>query len=121
MEASGTSGQKVAIHGGLNLSILDGWWPEGYDGKNGWAIGTDASADYMDPEEQDEQDSNFLYSILENEVIPDFYNRNEKGIPTKWIARVRDAMSTLPYAFSAERMVADYIEQMYQTSMVSGQ
>ncbi len=119
MEASGTSGQKVSVHGGLNLSILDGWWPEGYNGKNGWTIGQDASANYMDPEEQDLQDSTFLYETLENDVIPLFYDRGADGIPHGWIERVREALVTLPYAFSAERMVADYIEQIYATDPVA--
>lgn len=114
MEASGTSGQKVAIHGGLNLSILDGWWPEGYKGNNGWAIGTDASADIKDPKIQDPEDANFLYDTLENEVIPAFYNRDESGIPIEWVARMREAMKTLVYQFSAERQVRDYIEQIYK-------
>ncbi|HET6566777.1 MAG TPA: alpha-glucan family phosphorylase [Rhodothermales bacterium] len=118
MEASGTSGQKVGVHGGLNVSILDGWWPEGYDGKNGWPIGTDASAEYMDPDEQDDQDAALLYNVLEREVIPAFYERDEQGIPTRWTARMRHAMAVLPYQFSAERMVADYIEQMYQPESI---
>jgi glycogen phosphorylase len=114
MEASGTSGQKVALHGGLNISVLDGWWPEGYNGRNGWPIGQDASADYMDPEEQDTEDSAFLYDILENQLVPTFYERNEKGVPIRWVAMMKEAMATLTHAFSAERMVSDYIEQMYQ-------
>ena len=114
MEASGTSGQKVAIHGGLNVSILDGWWPEGYQGDNGWAIGFNASADYMDPYQQDAEDAGFLYDVLESHVIPTFYDRDEQGIPRSWLAYVRRAMATLTYPFSAERMVSDYVEQMYQ-------
>ncbi len=114
MEASGTSGQKVNAHGGLNFSILDGWWPEGFDGKNGWAIGTDASATMeQDPSAQDAQDAQFLYETLETGIIPDFYTRDRQGLPQAWLARVRHAMATLPAAFSAERMVADYAEQRY--------
>jgi glycogen phosphorylase len=115
MEASGTSGQKVAIHGGLNLSILDGWWPEGYNGKNGWAIGHDASADEaLDPDAQDAEDARFLYETFENSVIPKFYERDDRGLPTEWLAFMREAMRSLPYDFSAERMVVDYVEQMYR-------
>ncbi|WP_457651561.1 alpha-glucan family phosphorylase [Rhodocaloribacter sp.] len=112
-EASGTSGQKVAIHGGLNLSILDGWWPEGYNGKNGWAIGEEASHLYKNPEIQDPEDANNLYETLENGVLPAFYERDERGLPPDWLARMRDAMEHLPYAFSAHRMVTDYIERIY--------
>ncbi len=113
MEASGTSGQKVAIHGGLNLSVLDGWWPEGFDGTHGWAIGDDASANIEDASMQDPKDADFLYEILENELIPSFYTRDKGGLPKDWIERMRSAMTKLPSAFSAERMVRDYINQYY--------
>lgn len=116
MEASGTSGQKVALHGGLNLSILDGWWPEGYNGENGWAIGHDSSADIKDPHVQDPEDAGFLYEVLENDLIPTFYDRNAQGIPTRWVAKMRNAMKSLIYHFSAERQVRDYIEQIYKVS-----
>ena len=114
-EASGTSGQKVAIHGGLNLSILDGWWPEGFNGHNGWAIGDDASHEYKDPSVQDPEDALYLYEKLEREVVPMFFDRNERGIPERWLAFVREAMGELCYAFSAHRMIVDYIEQIYST------
>ena len=116
-EASGTSGQKVAIHGGLNLSILDGWWPEGFDGTNGWAIGTDSSSDYKDPSVQDPEDAELLYSVLENDVIPKFYDRDTNGVPVGWTTFMRNAMRVLPYQFSARRMVNDY-EAKYYTSEV---
>ena len=112
-EASGTSGQKVAAHGGMNLSILDGWWPEGYNGKNGWAIGDDASASYQDPEIQDPEDARLLYELLENEVVPTFYDRDADGYPVAWIQRMKEAMAHLPYQFSAHRMLEDYVEQFY--------
>jgi len=115
-EASGTSGQKVASHGGLNLSILDGWWPEGYNGTNGWSIGDDASSAYKDPAVQDNEDATFLYDTLLHSVMPDFYERDANGLPTKWIARMRQAIGALPLQFSARRQVTDYIEQMYKTS-----
>ncbi len=107
-EASGTSGQKVAVHGGLNFSILDGWWPEGYDGTNGWSIGTDSSAAYMDPAVQDDQDAGYIYDTLEKSILPAFYDRNGGRIPEAWIAMMRSAMRKLPYQFSARRMVRDY-------------
>lgn len=116
LEASGTSGQKVAAHGGLNLSVLDGWWPEGYNGNNGWAIGPEPTGDYgkADPEAQDEQDAASLYHQLEEEVIPTFYDRNDDGLPTEWIAMMREAMTGLPGPFSAKRMLIDYVEEMYR-------
>ena len=117
-EASGTSGQKVAAHGGLNLSILDGWWPEGFDGTNGWAIGHDSSASYMEPNVQDQQDSQFLYAALEEDVIPEFYRRDTAGIPQDWVARMKNAMGVLPAQFSARRMVADYVAQIYSAAEV---
>ena len=113
-EASGTSGQKVPAHGGLNLSILDGWWPEGFNEMNGWAIGHESSADTKEPSIQDQEDVRFLQDALLNEVIPMFYNRDEAGIPREWVARMRSAMTTLPWAFSAERMLIDYVEQVYR-------
>ena len=113
-EASGTSGQKVPAHGGLNLSILDGWWPEGYNGSNGWAIGHESSADYKEPAIQDEEDVKYLQDTMINEVLPLFYDRDEAGIPRNWVAKMRNAMITLPSAFSAERMLIDYVEQVYR-------
>lgn len=113
-EASGTSGQKTALHGCLNLSILDGWWPEGYNGHNGWAIGHEDSHEYKDPTIQDPEDAAFLYQILTEQVLPAFYERDDRGLPTQWIARMRQAMHHLPYAFSARRMVKDYAERYYQ-------
>ena len=117
LEASGTSGQKIAAHGGLNLSVLDGWWPEGYNGQNGWAIGPEPTGDYgtANPEVQDEQDAASLYRQLEESVIPTFYDRNDDGLPTDWIDMMRDAMTGLPAPFSAKRMVLDYMEEMYRT------
>jgi starch phosphorylase/maltose phosphorylase len=116
LEASGTSGQKIAAHGGLNLSVLDGWWPEGYNGQNGWAIGPEPTGDYgtADPEVQDEQDAASLYRQLEESVIPTFYDRNDDGLPTDWIDMMREAMTGVPAPFSAKRMVLDYVEEMYR-------
>jgi starch phosphorylase/maltose phosphorylase len=115
LEASGTSGQKIGIHGGLNLSVLDGWWPEGYNGANGWAIGPEPSGSYgtEDPDVQDEQDAESLYEQLEDHVIPEFYDRDADGLPRDWIARMRNSMQTVVGPFSAKRMVIDYIDEMY--------
>jgi starch phosphorylase/maltose phosphorylase len=116
LEASGTSGQKIAAHGGLNLSVLDGWWPEGYNGDNGWAIGPKPTGDYgtEDPEVQDREDAESLYTQLEEHVIPTFYDRDADDLPRGWIAKMREAMTGLPAPFSAKRMVIDYVEKMYQ-------
>jgi len=119
MEASGTSGQKIAAHGGLNLSVLDGWWPEGYTGTNGWAIGPEATGVFSPrgPEGQkkeDARDAESLYTQLETSVVPEFYTRNADGIPTAWVSRMREAITGLPHAFSAKRMVIDYVNTMYR-------
>lgn len=110
LEASGTSGQKVAMNGGLNLSILDGWWIEGYNGTNGFAIG-DLSED--DDEIMDANDAESLYHILETQVIKDFYEKDESGMKTAWIRRMKDALATLTPQFSSDRMLKDYIEKIY--------
>lgn len=112
LEASGTSGQKIAIHGGLNLSILDGWWREGYNGENGFAIGTDAHVD--NDEEQYQIDKHNLYTTLTEQVIPMFYERDEYDIPRVWIRRIRNAMHTLIPRFNTDRMVAEYTMKMYK-------
>jgi starch phosphorylase len=111
LEASGTSGQKTSCHGCLNLSILDGWWREGYDGTNGFAIGDDSHPSSV--EEQDRRDSENLYKTLTEEVIPMFYNRDAHGIPRQWIGRIRRAMVTLVAKFSTSRMVKEYAEKYY--------
>jgi starch phosphorylase len=113
MEASGTSGMKIVIHGGLNLSIQDGWWREGYNGANGWSIGEDGNL--PDAEQQDAADAAFLYSILEKEVIPEFYDRDQYGIPRKWIQRIRKSMETLIPQFNTDRMVSEYVTRYYTT------
>jgi len=112
LEASGTSGMKATCHGCLNLSILDGWWREGYDGSNGFAIGDDAHPG--DDAEQDKLDSENLYKTLSGEVIPCFYERDEGGIPRAWIAKIRRAMVTLAAQYDTTRMVRDYTQKYYQ-------
>ena len=111
LEASGTSGMKAGCQGCLNFSILDGWWREGYDGTNGFAIGEDAHADSV--EAQDRMDSANLYKVLTNEVIPLFYQRDAQGIPRQWIQRIRRAMVTLVPQFTTARMVQEYTEKYY--------
>ncbi|REJ79568.1 MAG: alpha-glucan family phosphorylase [Acidobacteria bacterium] len=113
LEASGTSGQKVAMNGGLNFSILDGWWIEGYNGENGFAIGDRHEADDENDSVNDINDADSLYSILEDQIIPEYYDRDEKGLPRKWIARMKSSLATLTPAFSSDRMLRDYIEQIY--------
>jgi glycogen phosphorylase len=114
LEASGTSGMKACCHGCLNLSILDGWWREGCDGRNGFAIGPDSHPDSI--EEQDRVDSANLYRVLTEEVVPTFYARDAQGIPRKWIRMVRHAMATLVPRFNTWRMVQEYTRKYYLTS-----
>ncbi|MGH7233389.1 MAG: alpha-glucan family phosphorylase, partial [Nitrospiraceae bacterium] len=114
MEASGTSGQKASLNGVPNLSVLDGWWQEGYDGANGWAI--TASTDITDWQAQDAQDAEQLYRILEQDVIPLYYMRDRDGIPRGWIQIIKDAIRTTAPRFSARRMVKEYMEVMYASA-----
>jgi glycogen phosphorylase len=111
LEASGTSGMKTGCHGCLNLSILDGWWREGYDKTNGFAIGEDSHPDNI--EEQDRLDSANLYQTLTGQVIPMFFDRDEQGIPRQWIQRIRRAMVTLVPQFTTDRMVKEYAHKYY--------
>jgi starch phosphorylase len=111
LEASGTSGEKVAMNGGLNLSVLDGWWLEGYDGRNGWAVGEDVLGETS--EESDARDADSLYRLLESEVVPAFYERDERGLPRRWVEMTRHAIQTLAPAFNSDRMVRDYTERVY--------
>ncbi len=111
LEASGTSGQKVVLNGGLNLSVLDGWWAEAYQGDNGFAIGLGETHRLV--EVHDSRDAEGLYQALEREVIPLFYDRDRDGLPRGWIARMKRAIRTLGWRFNADRMVKDYVEKCY--------
>jgi starch phosphorylase len=111
LEASGTSGQKVVLNGGLNLSVLDGWWAEAYDGLNGFSIGTGRTHSNMDV--HDTRDAEDLYRTLRDEVIPLFYNRDSDGLPRGWIKRMKRTIRTLGWRFNANRMVMDYVLHSY--------
>jgi starch phosphorylase len=111
LEASGTSGQKVVLNGGLNLSVLDGWWAEAYDGLNGFAIGMGEV--HEDPQAQDRRDAEHLYRVLERDVLPLFYTRDAEGLPRPWIARMKHSIRSLGWRFNADRMVMDYVRTGY--------
>jgi starch phosphorylase len=102
---------KVTLNGGLNLSVLDGWWPEAYDGHNGWAIDSPGG----DPGAQDDHDADALLGLVEREVVPLFYDRDAQGIPRDWVQRMKQAMSGLIPRFSAARMMREYVDRMYVT------
>jgi starch phosphorylase len=113
-EASGTSGQKAALNGVPNLSVLDGWWPEAYNGANGWAIGeTGTFSNKEDEEEGDQADANSLYSLLEEEVVPLYYQRDIDGVPRGWVQVMKESMRTVGPAFSMRRMLKEYVELLY--------
>jgi len=116
LEASGTSGMKVSMNGGLNLSILDGWWVEGYTGDNGWAIGN--GEEYEDQSLQDEIESRALYDLLEKEVIPTFYKRGSDDLPREWIAMMKRSIKSICPVFNTNRMVIDYWTKFYQPAAV---
>lgn len=112
LEASGTSGMKAAANGVLNLSIGDGWWPEAFDGGNGWMIAEDRV--YPDQELQDQYDSTALFHLLEQEVIPTFFERDDAGIPKRWVRMVKHCLATIPSVFNTDRMVEEYVATAYR-------
>ncbi len=115
LEASGTSGMKASINGVPHLSIGDGWWAEGYTGRNGWQI--EGPAGSTDPGEVDVADAESLYRLLETEIVPAFYERDADGIPRRWLAIVRQAIMSVTPRFSARRMVKEYANTMYGPAM----
>ncbi|OQC18487.1 MAG: hypothetical protein BWX71_02811 [Deltaproteobacteria bacterium ADurb.Bin072] len=111
LEACGTSGQKVVLNGGLNLSVLDGWWNEAYDGRNGFAIGHGGM--HNDLSVQNQRDADYLYETLEKEVIPMYYQRDMSGTPTEWVRRMKHGIKSMGWRFIADRMVKDYAQRFY--------
>ncbi|MGD0645091.1 MAG: alpha-glucan family phosphorylase [Candidatus Bathyarchaeia archaeon] len=109
-EACGTSGMKASMNGIINFSIRDGWWDEAYNGKNGWAINDFQGGG---PEEEDKRDAESIYTLLENEIVPLYYDRDRKGVPHRWLKIVKEAIKTITPAFSACRMMKEYTQQMY--------
>ncbi|MDP2302185.1 MAG: alpha-glucan family phosphorylase [Ignavibacteria bacterium] len=114
LEASGTSGMKVIANGGLNLSVLDGWWDEGFSPRVGWKIGN--GEEYTDLDYQDEVEARQIYNTLEKEIVPSFYQRDEDKLPRKWISMMKSSMKTLTPFFSTSRMVVEYYEKFYESS-----
>ncbi len=111
MEASGTSGQKASLNGVINFSVLDGWWAEGYNSKNGWKIGE--NQDYPDYDTQDRIDSQSIYDTLENKIIPMYYDKNEEGISEKWLQYMKESIISTGGKFSTSRMLTDYTDKLY--------
>jgi starch phosphorylase len=116
MEASGTSGQKAGLNGSPNLSVLDGWWDEGFNGKNGWAVG-DVEAQYASEYEQNDADATSIYELLENQIVPLYYDRDINGVPKKWMQWVKESIRTVAPQFSMTRMIKDYTRDLYVPSM----
>jgi starch phosphorylase len=118
LEASGTSGMKASMNGVLHLSIGDGWWAEGYTGKNGWLIA--GAPEHHDDDSVDAADAESLYTLLEREVVPAFYERDARNVPRRWLAMVRQAILTIAPRFAARRMLKDYVKQAYAPALKAG-
>ncbi len=116
LEASGTSGMKAGINGTINLSVLDGWWAEGFDGQNGWAIPSSSA----EGGRRDDEDARSLYEILQDEVVPMYYDRDAAGLPKRWIQRAKRSMATLLPAFNTRRMVSNYVSGLYRPAAAQG-
>jgi len=116
-EACGTSGMKASLNGVLHLSIRDGWWNEGYDGTNGWALGSDFDA--LRPEEEDGADAEALYRLLEEKVVPLYYDRDRGGVPHGWVRLVKEAIRSIVPVFCARRMLKEYTEKIYRAAAQS--
>lgn len=117
LEASGTSGMKASVNGVPHLSVADGWWPEGYTGRNGWLI--DGAREDDEPDAADDADAHALYELLETAVVPTFYDRDERGVPQRWLQIVKEAIRTVAPRFSARRMVKQYVREMYAPALAS--
>src|SRR3990172_4510600 len=111
MEASGTSGMKSALNGGLNLSVADGWWAEAHNGLNGWVVGDGRRSD--DPDAEDDRDAAQLFDLIERELLPLFHDRDDRGVPHAWVARVKHSLQTIGPRFCAARMLREYLERVY--------
>lgn len=111
LEASGTSGQKAGLNGVINFSVLDGWWVEGYNGENGWEIGSDIA--YDNENQQDDADSESIYLTLEKQIVPLYYELNENGIPVGWVKKMKESIKTVGFNYNTSRMVKDYLQMMY--------
>jgi starch phosphorylase len=110
-EASGTSGMKVPLNGGINCSIADGWWPEADDGRNGWTI---PASRHTDPTRRDRDDARSLYRLLEREIVPEFHRRTRGGLPKAWLQRALRSAATVAPRFTSDRMVGEYLDAAYR-------